>query len=76
MTQFAEQVQFVFETAGKSPRPLARYKDEDPSDRNEAVLEGGHGQDSELGTVLQGKDSEEPPGPGRTAGTALQGTKG
>lgn len=61
--------------AGQSPRPLARDEYENPADGDEAVLEGGHGQDGELGSILQRKDSEQPPVPGRTTGTALQERK-
>lgn len=60
-----------FQAAPPSPWPLASDKDEDSSDGNEAILEGGHGQDCELGTVFQGKNSEQPPGPGWTTGTGL-----
>lgn len=61
--------------AGQSPRPLARDEDEDPADGDETVFEGGHGQDGELGSILQRKDSEQPPAPGWTAGTGLQENK-
>lgn len=57
----------------ESPRPLAGDEDEDPSDGDEAVLEGVHGQDGELGSVLQRKDGEEPPAPGRAFGNRLEG---
>lgn len=60
------------ERAG-SPRPLASDEDEDPSDGYEAVLEGGHGQDGELGSVLQWKDGEQPPAPGGAIGYGLEG---
>lgn len=55
----------------RSPRPLASDEDEDPADGDEAVLEGVHGQDGELGSVLQGKDGEQPPAPGGTIGYGL-----
>lgn len=57
----------------RSPRPPPADEDEDPADGDEAVLEGGHGQDGELGSVLQREDGEQPPAPGRTTGTGLQG---
>jgi len=63
------------QAAGVSPRPLASHEDEDPSYGDEAVLEGGHGQDGELGSILQWKDSEQPPTPSWTAGTSLQENK-
>lgn len=59
-----------------SPRPLAGDEDENSADGDEPVLEGGHGEDGELGSVLQRKDGEEPPAPGWTAGTGLSGGKG
>lgn len=58
--------------AGPSPRPFACDKDEHPADGDEAVFERGHGQDGELGTILQGKNSKKPPAPGGAAGTGLQ----
>lgn len=59
--------------AGASPRPLARDEDENSADGDQPVLEGVHGQDGELGSILQRKDSKQPPAPGRTAGTGLWG---
>lgn len=61
--------------AGQSPRPLACNEDENSADGNEAVLEGGHGQDGELSSILQWKDSKQPPTPGGTTGTGLQEIK-
>lgn len=58
--------------AGQSPQPLARNEDENSADGNEAVLEGGHRQDGELGPILQRKYSKQPPAPRRTTGTGLQ----
>lgn len=60
--------------AGPSPRPLAGDKDEHPADGDEAVFERGHGEDGELGPILQRKNSQEPPAPGGTAGTGLGDT--
>lgn len=58
--------------SGWSPRPFACDKDEHSADGDEAVFEWGHGEDGELGTILQRKNSKKPPAPGRTAGTDLQ----
>ena len=58
--------------ARRSSWPLACDEDEDPADGDEAVLEGGHGQNGELGPVLQREDGKQPPAPGRTTGTGLQ----
>ena len=66
-------LKFVQSSWNKSSRPLPRDKDEDPADGDEAVFQGGHGQDGELGTVFQRQNRQKPPTPGRTTCTALRG---
>lgn len=57
---------------GSSPGPLPCDEDENSADGDQPILEGGHGQDGELGPALQGKNRQEPPVPGRPAGQSLQ----
>lgn len=66
-------VQAVVVAAERSSGSLARDEDQDPADGNEAVLEGGHGQDGELGTVVQRQHSQQPPSPRWTTGITLEG---
>lgn len=61
----------VVVAAERSSGSLARDEDQDPADGNEAVLEGGHGQDGELGTVVKRQHCQQPPSPRWTTGITL-----
>lgn len=69
-------VQAVVVAAERSSGSLARDEDKDPADGDEAVLEEGHGQDGELGTVVQRQHSQQPPSPRWTTGITLEGEGG
>ena len=54
--------------SGPSPGLLPRDEYKDPANGNQPVLEGGHGEDGELGPALQGENRQEPPVPGGATG--------
>lgn len=54
-----------------SPRPGARHEGQDAADAAQALPQRLHGQEGQLGSVLQGQHSQDPPAPGWPVGVGL-----